>query len=131
MVRNKQHADSTTKSWQASKRVYCKSGFSINRPGPLILYCKPHRAEQLVATTVGALTSGTAATSRKKMPALDAFIHVDTAAMRAPITIQRSPLLPTAAPHRCLRPVCTSATSSGTSGSLSEKIAKVSPAGLR
>ena len=65
------------------------------------------------------------------MPALDAFIHLDTAAMRAPITIQRSPSLPMAALHRCLRPVCTSVTSSGTSGSLSEKIAKVSPAGLR
>ena len=88
------------------------------------------RASRNHKKAVGRSTPGRLTTSRNARPPWVRSYTLTPPPCVPPSTTQR-PSSPTiAAARRCLRPVCTSATNSGTSGFSSEKIATVSPSGL-
>ena len=79
---------------------------------------------------VGCSTPGRLTTSRNERPPSTRSYTLTPPPRVPPNTTQRLSSPTIAAPRRCLRPVCTSATSSGASSFSSEKMASVSPAGL-
>lgn len=79
---------------------------------------------------VGPSMSGRAAISFNERPPSTRSYTLTPPPSMPPNTIQRPSLPPIAAPRRCRKPVCTSATSVGLAGFSSEKIATESPAAL-